>query len=209
MMTLCWSPNGGSGTPGVTAAMALATTEPTLLIDLDGDQPLVLGVREPDRPGLHDWLRSEADPARLSSLELTIDQRVSLVPAGSPGPIDPDRWSTLADHLRHERRRVIIDAGSGQPAAALFEAADQAWLVTRPCYLALMAATGQARRPTGVVLVDEPGRSLRRADIETSLGAPIVATILCDPAIARAADAGLLVSRLPGGCTRRLREAGA
>ena len=209
MITLCWAAKGGSGTTVVTAAMALATTEPTLLIDLDGDQPAVLGLPDPDGPGVHDWLRSEAEPARIDSLEIKVDQRIALLPAGQVSPVDPDRWSLLANWLQHEPRRVIIDAGSRQPARDLFEAAQQAWLVTRPCYLALRAAVAQTRRPTGVVLVDEPGRSLRPPDIEASLGAPIVATTLCDPAIARAVDAGLLVSRLPGGLKRQLREAAA
>jgi hypothetical protein len=209
MITLCWAAKGGSGTTVVTAAMALAATEPTLLIDLDGDQPAVLGLPEPDGPGMHDWLRSEAEPTRIDSLEIKIDQRVALLPAGRIGPVDPDRWSILASWLQHERRRVIIDAGSRQPPRDLFDVAQQAWLVTRPCYLALVAAVAQTRRPTGVVLVDEPGRSLRSSDIEASLGAPIVAKTLCDPAIARAVDAGLLVSRLPGGLKRQLREAAA
>lgn len=209
MITLCWAAKGGSGTTVVTAAMALATTEPTLLIDLDGDQPAVLGLPDPDGPGVHDWLRSEAEPARIDSLEIKVDQRIALLPAGRVGPVDPDRWSILANWLQHEPRNVIIDAGSRQPARDLFEAAQHAWLVTRPCYLALRAAVAQNRRPTGVVLVDEPGRSLRPPDIEASLGAPIVAITLCDPAIARAVDAGLLVSRLPGGLKRQLREAAA
>lgn len=207
MITLCWAAKGGSGTTVVTAAMALASTEPTLLIDLDGDLPAVLGIPGPDGPGVHDWLRSEAEPDRLNSLEIPVDQRVTLLSAGRLGPVGPDRWSILADWLQHERRRVIIDAGSRQPTRELHEAADQAWLVTRPCYLALTAAAAHTRRPTGVVLIDEPGRALRPADIEASLGAPIVATTLCDPAIARSVDAGLLVSRLPGGFRRRLREA--
>jgi len=207
MITICWAAKGGSGTTVITAAMALAATEPTLLIDLDGDQPAVLGIPGPDGPGVHDWLRSEAEPGRLNSLEIPIDERVALLPAGPVGPIGPDRWRVLAGWLQHERRRVIIDAGSHQPALALYEAADEAWLVTRPCYLALTAAVAQTRRPTGVVLIDEPGRSLRPDDIEASLGAPIVAVTLCDPAIARAVDAGLLVSRLPGGLTRQLRQA--
>ena len=85
--------------------------------------------------------------------------------------------------------------------------ADQALLVTRQCYLALLAAVRQTLRPTGVVLIEEAGRSLRGGDIEASLGVPIVASSLVDPAIARAVDAGLLVSRLPRALRHQMRLA--
>ena len=209
MITLCWAAKGGSGTTVVTAAMALATTEPTLLVDLDGDHPAVLGLPDPDGPGVHDWLRSEAEPARLAGLEIFVDGRIALLPAGRTGAADPDRWSVLAEWLRSERRRVIIDAGSRAPRPALIDVADQALLVTRPCYLALRDAVRQTVRPTGVVLIAEPGRALRGDDIEASLGAPIVATSLLDPAIARAVDAGLLVSRLPRALRHQMRSAAA
>jgi len=207
MITLCWAAKGGSGTTVVSAAIALAETEPTLLVDLDGDQPTVFGLPDPDGPGLHDWLRSEADPERLANLEMPVDRRLSLLPAGRIATADPERWSALADWLRRQRRRIIIDAGSPSPPPALFDVADHALLITRPCYLAVRAAVRQAVRPTGVVLIEEPGRSLRRSDIEASLGAPIVASCLNDPAVARAVDAGLLVSRLPRALRHQMRLA--
>jgi len=207
MITLCWAAKGGSGTTVITAAIAIATTEPTLLVDLDGDQPTVLGLPDPDGPGVHDWLRSDAEPARLTGLEMPVDRRISLLPAGRIATVDPDRWSALAGWLRNEQRRVIIDAGSQAPPLAVFEVADQALLVTRQCYLALRAAVRQTLRPTGVVLIEEAGRSLRGGDIEASLGVPIVASSLVDPAIARAVDAGLLVSRLPRALRHQMRLA--
>ncbi len=209
MITLCWAAKGGSGTSVVAAAMALVSPEPTLLIDLGGDLPTVLGLPEPDGPGVHDWLRSEAAPPRLSNLEVEVDGQTTLLPAGHIAPAEPTRWAQLATWLGRERRLVIIDAGSRPPSPALFDTSDQALLVTRPCYLALRSAIRQTRRPTGVILIEEPGRSLRRNDIEASLGCPVVASILCDPAIARAVDAGLLVSRLPAGLRRQLRGAAA
>jgi hypothetical protein len=70
--------------------------------------------------------------------------------------------------------------------------------VTRPCYLALDRARRSPITPTSVVVVDEPGRSLRRSDLERSVGAPVVAVVPWDPRIARAVDAGLLrYRRLP------------
>lgn len=210
MITLCWAAKGGSGTTVVTAAMAIAATGPTLLIDLDGDQPAVLGLPQPDGPGVRDWLHSGAEPRRLTGLEISVDDRLAVLPAGGPtATTDPRRWSLLADWIRKERRRVIIDVGTHDPPARLFDTANQTWLITRPCYLAVRAAIAQPRRPTGIVVIDEPGRALRPADIEASLGAPVVATMLCDPAIARAVDAGLLASRLPAGMRRRLRAIAA
>ena len=210
MITLCWAAKGGSGTTVIAAAIALAATTPTLLVDLDGDQPAVLGLPQPDGPGVRDWLHSEAEPQRLGGLELPLDERLALLPVGRPTPAtDPARWALLANWLRQEHRRVVIDVGTRPPPGQLFEAADHRWLVTRPCYLALRAAVALPRRPTGIVLIDEPGRALRPADVEAGLGAPIVATMLCDPAVARAVDAGLLASRIPGGMRRQLRAIAA
>ena len=123
-------------------------------------------------------------------------------------PVPPQRWQELAAWLRADRRNVVVDAGStGQPPAAIVRSADHALLVTRPCYLAMRAAVRCSARPTGVVLVDEPGRALRARDVQTSLGVPVVATVLLDPAIARAVDSGLLLARLPIGFRHAMRMA--
>ena len=53
--------------------------------------------------------------------------------------------------------------------------------------------------------MSEPGRSLTRHDVAAALGAPVVAVVEIDPAVARAVDAGLLASRLPRGLARELR----
>ena len=79
-------------------------------------------------------------------------------------------------------------------------------LVTRPCYLAIRRAIIAANAATGLVLVNEPERSLSAADIEAVLGRRVVATIPYDPAIARAVDAGLLATRLPTILARGLRH---
>ena len=42
MVTICWAAKGGSGTTVVTAALALSSASPTLLVDLDGDGHLDL-----------------------------------------------------------------------------------------------------------------------------------------------------------------------
>jgi hypothetical protein len=78
-------------------------------------------------------------------------------------------------------------------------------LVLRPCYLALRRATSLETRATGIVVVDEPGRALRRRDVEEVTGLPVVAEVPVDPAIARAVDAGLLSCRMPPTLGRALR----
>ena len=208
MITVCWAAKGGSGTTVVATAMAIAAGAPTLLIDLAGDVPAVLGIPEPDGPGVFEWLASDAPPARLNALEVPVDGHADVLPRGRAAQVPPTRWGELATWLRAERRSIVVDAGSvGEPPPAIVRAADHALLVTRPCYLALRAAVRQPTRPTGVVLVEEPGRALGAPDIEASLGVPVVATVLLDPAIARAVDAGLLQARLPIGFRHALRLA--
>lgn len=207
MITLCWAAKGGSGTTVVAASIALANPQTTLLVDLDRDQPSVLGLAEPDSPGVHDWLASTAPASRLAALEIAVRPRLALLPGGPWGTASPQRWDQLAAALATDPRDVIVDVGTRPPPQALVAVADRTWLVTRPCYLALRAAARSSVRSTGVVLVDEPGHAMRSADVEAAVGVPVAAVLLFDPAISRAVDSGLLISRLPAGLTRTLRQA--
>jgi hypothetical protein len=98
----------------------------------------------------------------------------------------------------------VLDSGSHPVVQALATAATRSLLVVRPCYLALRRAVSCGMRPTAVVVVREPGRALTAADVESVVGAPVVAEVAVDAAVARAADAGLLASRLPGALGRPL-----
>lgn len=212
MLTICWAAKGGSGTTVFSTAKALASPVPVLLVDLAGDALTVLGLPEPEGPGMHEWLRSDAPASRLARLELEVAEGVSVIAAGERRPSEErqagdGRWYELAAHLRADPRPVLVDAGSGSPPEALLAAADGSLLVTRACYVSVRRAVATGVVPTGIVLVDEPGRSLRADDLEAAIGAPVVSTVLLDPAIARAADAGLLVARLPASWRRRLRSA--
>ena len=207
MITLCWAAKGGSGTTVVAASVALANPQTTLLVDLDRDQPSVLGLAEPDSPGVHDWLASTAPSSRLAALEIAVRPSLALLPGGPWGTASPQRWDQLAAALATDPRDVIVDVGTRPPPQALVAVADRTWLVTRPCYLALRAAARSSVRSTGVVLVDEPGHAMRAADVEAAVGVPVAAVLLFDPAISRAVDSGLLISRLPTGITRTLRRA--
>jgi hypothetical protein len=220
MVTLCWAAKGGSGTTVVTTTLALESTRPALLVDLAGDVPAVLGMSEPDRPGVTDWLGSGGATTQLDDLLIEIDDVTALLPHRGPRGATTNhvatadaRWreltTWLGDWTRATDGEVWIDAGTGAPPPALAAEADQRWLVTRPCYLSLRRAAAGVVRPTGVVLVDEPGRSLRVHDVERSTAAPVVAQLLIDPKVARAVDAGLLLSRPPRELRRRLRRAAA
>jgi hypothetical protein len=73
--------------------------------------------------------------------------------------------------------------------------------------MAIRRAQQLGLRPTGIVLVDEPGRALTSTDVEHALGVPVVADVRLDPAVARAVDAGLLIARLPRSLIVSLRSA--
>jgi hypothetical protein len=80
-------------------------------------------------------------------------------------------------------------------------------LVTRACFLSLRRALAAPVQPSQVILLREPGRALNAADIEDVVGAPVIAEVPLDPAVARAVDAGLLASRLPRTLERGLDRA--
>ena len=211
-MFLCWSAKGGSGTTVVAAALALVFSQrhPVVLIDLGGDSPAALGIAEPHGPGVAEWFASPtADVAALSRLAVDATDALQLIPRGAvalPPPGDA-QWARLVAALAAHGTTVVIDSGSGAPPAALLGAATHSLLVTRPCYLALRRAVATGLHPTGIVLIDEPGRALTARDVERSLNAPVVAELQYDPAVARAVDAGLLASRLPRSLAHSLKGA--
>ncbi len=211
-MFVCWSAKGGSGTTVVAAALALVLSQrqPAVLIDLGGDSPAALGIAEPHGPGLAEWFASPtADSAALSRLAVDATESLQLIPRGAaPLPaLGEVHWGRLVTALAAIDATVVIDSGTGEPPRALIEAATHSLLVTRPCYLALRRAVATRLQPTGIVLIDEPGRALTARDVERSLNAPVVAELQYDPAVARAVDAGLLASRLPRSLAHSLKSA--
>lgn len=214
MITLCHAAKGGSGTTVVACSRAIDVAGPSLLVDLGGDAPGMLGLPEPDRPGVLDWLESRAPIAHLDDLLIDVTPSCVLLPRRTgPTGIDPtmnvatafdrvERWDELFDWLvewsQHSGGSVVIDAGISHVPTTFAEQCTNRWLVTRACYLALRRAGRLTVRPTGIVLVEEPGRGLTVRDVEYSVGAPVVATIAWDPRVARAVDSGLLLNgRLP------------
>ena len=237
MLVTCWSVKGGSGTTVVAAALALliapASPGGALLVDAGGgDLAPALGLADPVGAGLgsglDDWLASRADGAALRRLEVDAGGGIGLLTGGAAtaraggygtrsaaaeghvvAAVDPGRAGDLVAALLGDARPVIVDAGDvRRPLTAPLSAASAAsLLVIRPCYLALRRAIESPVRPTGVVLVQEEGRSLRRSDVEAALGVPVRAQIDIDPAVARMVDAGLLGARLPRALARSLRRA--
>lgn len=208
MITLCWAVKGGSGTTVVVASTALASRQPTLIVDLDGDIPAVLGLPEPSGPGLFDWLHSPAPVDRLGDLTIAVSDHVTLLPRGRTPTAGGERWPSAIDWLRSNSGDVLIDAGTTpDPCAPLASVADRNLLVTRLCFLAMADMARMACRPNGVIVIEEPGRRIEVDDVIAVAGAPLVASILLDPKVARAADAGLLLASVPAPMRRALRSA--
>jgi hypothetical protein len=216
MIVACWSAKGGVGTTvvatGLARCQAAASAAGALLVDLAGDLPGVLGGVDPPGPGLAAWLAagSSAPPDALARLEVPVCEGLSLLPRGQ-GPLEhEERARVFACLLAADPRQVVVDCGvlddRGGVASLVAGAATRSVLVTRACYLALRRARSVPLRPSEIVLVEEPGRSLTVGDVADALGAPVVAQVPYDPAIARAVDAGLLATRLPRPLVRALRE---
>ena len=125
---VCWSAKGGSGTSVVAAALALKSADcgrETLLVDLDGDQPDVLGV-SPGGLGVTDWLAAGDDVPvdALAGMEVPVIGRLRLLPRGEEAAASNDRLRLLAGILSTGSRTIVIDAGTRRrEAGKLAEAA--------------------------------------------------------------------------------------
>ena len=201
-MIVCWSLKGGSGTTVVSAALAhtLAqrNTATVRIVDLAGDIPSALGIAEPSGEGVMNWLQQQHVP--IQSLQIPVTARVSLIPRGNDSLLHHDltaeHCNSLATELDTSNELTVVDAGSGH-IPQLINNATTSLLVIRPCYLALRKAAHLSVKPHGIVLINEPGRSLGKRDVESVVGAPVLVDLPLDPTIARCVDAGLLASRIP------------
>jgi MinD-like ATPase involved in chromosome partitioning or flagellar assembly len=205
-----WSPKGGSGTSVTAAACAVhaaSTVGNVRLVDLRGDLPAVLGLGAEPETGVADWLAAgpTAPTDALERLGVEIVPGLSLLARGrGHGVLEPEpaaaAGAALAVALR-DGPLTIVDVGVPDTAVAraVAEVSDAAFVVTRECYLSLRRAANLAltARAYGLVVLQEPGRSLGPADVAQVLGRPVVARIPVRTAIARAVDAGVLPARLP------------
>lgn len=199
MFLVCWSPKGGVGTSVVAAVLALraaADGRETLLVDLAGDQVGLLGLPRSDADeGVGDWLAGGDDVPidALPALEIDVAERLRLLPRGTQ--YESARLPVLAALLGGGGRTVVVDAGLGPPPEWAGAGATSV-LVMRSCYLAVRRA-GVVPAGTRLVLIEEPGRALRAADVAAALGVDPWVRLTADPAVGRAVDAGLITCRRP------------
>jgi CobQ/CobB/MinD/ParA nucleotide binding domain len=193
---------GGQGVTTIAAALATLTANTgarTLLIDTGVDLAAILGRPEHHGPGLADYL---IDPSiTLADISIAISDRLDLIARGT-GPVTSNTYTygLVTGGLGHYDT-IIIDCAHTNTEWPML--GDQRVHVTRNCYLAVRNAI-RLPKPTHVVVITEPGRSLSTADIEIVLGMPVTATIAADIETARIIDAGILTSRLPRGMARAL-----
>ena len=209
-MIVCWSVKGGSGTTVVASTLALVHAEKSprgaLIVDLAGDVPAVLGLAEPSGIGISEWFAQNDNSSRiaLQSIAIQATANLQLISRGSGQIVANANFSELAASLATFDLPVVVDAGCGVVPTELLARASSSLLITRPCYLSLRRAAQLNVAPTGVVLINEPGRALGKRDVESVIGAPVIAEITFDATISRAVDAGLLASRLPGMLAKQL-----
>jgi hypothetical protein len=227
MTIVCWSVKRGSGTTVTAVSLARVLSERNergaLLVDTQGDALMVLGREAADaagvpNPGLRNWLSSPEDVHTTALENLTVDagRNLRVLPAGDFPDRAPtaQRWSELSAYLAIRHESVVVDLGTLSPASRsgrqiLLESASTSLLVVRPCYLAIRRAIDFPVRPTGVVLLREPERTLTADDISAALGVDVVATVHVDPRIARSIDTGLLGTRMPRPLVRAYRHVAA
>ena len=216
MLLALWSPKGGSGTSVLAAASALVLArraDGARLADLDGDQPAILGLAAEPPTGLADWVAAgaEAPVEALAGLAIQAAPGVALLPRGAADHAlaaipAAQAGVALAAALRDGPVPTVVDAGRATlPAArAVVEVADVSVAVVRGCYLALRRGVHSPllARTTGVILVEESGRSLGAAEVADVLSLPVLARVPVRPAIARAVDAGVLAGRMPDALAR-------
>lgn len=210
-----WSPKGGSGTSVIAAACALQasrTLGSARLVDLRGDQPAILGLGADPETGIADWLAAgpTAPTDALDRLGVEIVPGLSLVPAGgAPSVLSPaisaETGAALAVALR-DGPLTLVDVGVPDDAVAraMLEVSDATIMVLRECYVSLRRAVRNpcTARSFGLVVVQEPGRSLGPSDLSQVLGRPVIARVPTRDAVARAVDAGTLPARLPDALAR-------
>lgn len=211
-----WAAKAGVGCS--TSALAFAADlanrgHEVLVVDLGGDLAAAVGAPS-GAHGLTEWLAApDADADSLRRLELDVSRSLRLLPLGDGRRWPDTRADLLHRLLHHDTRTVVVDVATigpdvGSDLLALrrrFASDAGSLLVTRSCYLGMRRAQAVALRPTGVVLVREPGRTLTRRLVSEIVGAPVVAEVDHDPAVARAVDAGRLIRRVPRSLARQLR----
>lgn len=210
MLHVFWSTKGGSGTTTTAAsyALLLARQAEVLVVDLAGDMPAALGLPDPVGPGVVELLDRGHDFGDYQSCEVPAPGGMRLIPAGY-GPLptvcDAPAEARAVAVLGADGREVVVDAGTNPRglAMALAALAPRSFLVLRPCYLGLRRAGAFPLRPSRVLLVDEPDRTIRPEDVASVVDAEV--TVLpWSVSLSRAVDVGSLSGRAPRAFARAL-----
>ena len=90
----------------------------------------------------------------------------------------------------------VIDAGTVSTLTLTDSRAEMIAVLRGPCSLGAVTLTQWAYQIDHLVVLREPGRPLRRADVEAAIGVPVVAEVEVTARVARLADAGLLTERV-------------
>lgn len=213
-----WTAKSGVGCTalavGVAATLRRHEAGGVLVVDLGGDLGVAVGAAEPPA-GLTDWLASDSSVDALVRLEAGLSSGVSLLSRGAATSWPESRDQLLIGALERDPRAVVVDVGLVSPRSldamarlrSRFAALPSALMVSRACYLGLRRALELPDRPQAIVLVREQGRSIDAHECASILGAPVVAQIDHDPAVARSLDRGRLLTRPPRSFVRQVRGA--
>lgn len=182
------------------AALRNAASTRTILVDLGGDIPAILGMAEPSI-GLSEWI-AQPSTHEFDDLLIEIAPGLSILPRGSASLPDArsGAWSRAVLELSSRSASgsmIVVDGGREPIAAEWSPHVTRILLVTRPCYLALRRARLAGSAFDGVIAISEPDRVLTPADIESVLGVDVVAQIPMTGDIARRIDAGVILTRPP------------
>jgi hypothetical protein len=159
---------GGQGTSTVAAVIAAFAA---------GHRPARLAATEPDAVAA---LLGLSAPASRDPRPIPVTDMLQL----GDGPIDDDILT-------------VVDAGRVDQLPAPTDNGISLVVVRGPCYLALRSLPSiGGPRPDGIVLVREAGRSLTARDVADIAGVAVIAQVDVTSTVARAIDAGLLISRL-------------
>lgn len=164
---------GGQGTTTVAVilAAALARHGPTLLVVDDVDEAAALAAA-PVRPDDSSALRLQLAPCLWAIAAV----------AGAANAAN--------DH-------IVVDLGRLGHGLPLCASNGRRYIVHRgPDYLAAWHHARRVCSADGIILLQEPGRTLRTTDLAEATGLPVAATVPVTQALARAIDAGLLLPRL-------------
>ena len=131
MITAIYAHNPGQGVTTIAAALATLTARAgkrTLLVDIGTDLPAVLGIAEPDQPGLVDYITNPN--VTLADIVIPVAEHLDLITRGEQTPLlDASTFGHFTGGLDHYDT-VIIDAGTTGPGWVHHATARV--LVTRP-----------------------------------------------------------------------------